>query len=325
MNRLIILIFTIILSIPSIAQDGNYENILIRGDRVWVAESWLKGKRVVKYMKFMEARDFMDQTYTRVATIKRVTWTETLDDITNIEIEDNIDETEGWMREENGKVYLLLDGWVNYTLPDFATDLTEGLIYDFNADDTSTFEGISMYRYYENYPVRYFEGWYRVSSMGKEIVGDEEVKCWDVKFKPLGDNEESSSAYRIVEGIGIIEYGCLFYIETFEHTSYYNFFNDFCCCLDLDGKILYPKDYDEELPGGGLSSVSEVSNDELTLIYTEKRVSAPGCIIEVYDLTGKIVCSGIDQLSTIGFPQGIYILKTSGRGPSKTMKIVIPV
>ena len=226
---------------------------MIRQDRVWLCSSWERGEHTAKYMKFMDSKDFMDKTYTRVSTIKKVTWD---NNMTNIIIEEDIDETEAWMREENGKVYLLLEGWdTDHNVSGSSTGLYEGLLYDFNAEDGSSYEGIAQYRSYENDPGWYYEGSYHVSSVGTETVGDKEVKCWNVRFSLKGSEELSPQIYRIVEGIGIIEYGGLFYLETYEHTSGgSHFYNIFDCCMDMDGNILYPKDFKDELPGGGLTS-----------------------------------------------------------------------
>ena len=259
---------------------------LIRQDRVWLCTSLYLWENTAKYMKFMESKEFMDKTYTRVSTIKKVTWDYGM---TNIRIEEDIDETEAWMREENGKVYLLLDGWDYYPYADPATstDLYEGLLYDFNAEDGSTYEGISQYRS-EDDEGWYREGLYHVSGTGTETVGDVEARSWNVWFSP--DQEESEDIptllYRIVEGVGIVDYGCLYYLETFDHTSGHKFYNGFYCCMDLDGNILYPRDYDEDLPGGGLpSSVRAVGIDADN--------GAEACDAPLYDLLGRRISAPV--------------------------------
>ncbi len=304
-------------SIPAFSSEPTS---MIRQDRVWLCTSWERGEHTAKYMKFTDSKEFMDKTYTRVSTIKKVTWDYGM---TNLRIEENIDETEAWMREENGKVYLLLDGWENYQDATSSTDLVEGLLYDFNAEKDSSFPGIAQYCSYEGRQGMYYQGWYHVSAVGSETVGDEEVKCWDVWFGQTkeGEREEPAKLYPVVEGIGIVEYGCLYYAETFDHTSGFNFYNDFCCYMDTDGNILYPKDYNEELPGGGLSSAPVVGMQTESIGYSGKMISAPGCLIEIFDLTGKKISSSMSQLSTTGISKGIYILKATGKNTSKTMKI----
>ncbi|MDE5871157.1 MAG: hypothetical protein K2H22_04315 [Muribaculaceae bacterium] len=276
MNKYLILVSVFMISLSSMAQENNRESFLIRQDRVWLCTSWERSEHTAKYMKFKESGDFMDKTYTRVSTIKKVIWDYGM---TDIRIEDDIDETEAWMREEDGKVYLLLDGWDPFPYADISpsTGMYEGLLYDFNAKSGSTFDGIAQYRSYENDPGWYWEGSYHVSSIGTEAVGDEEVNVWNVRFSLMGQEELSTQVYPIVEGIGIVEYGCLFYAETFDHTSGgSNFYNIFNCCMDLDGNILYPKDYKEELPGGGLpSQVREVETEEV------------GQNVPIYDIIGR--------------------------------------
>ncbi len=274
----------------SIPAFGSEPTSMIRQDRVWLCTSWERGEHTAKYMKFTDSKDFMDKTYTRVSTIKKVTWDYGM---TNLRIEENIDETEAWMREENGKVYLLLDGWdLN---PDMVSSTStapyEGLLYDFNAEEGSSYAGITQYRYYENDPGWYSEGLYHVSSIDTATVGDEEVKRWNVRFSLTGEEEMSTQVFPIVEGIGIVEYGGLFYLETFYLTSGSNFYNIFNCYMDLDGNVLYPKDYTDELPGGGLpSSVasvnpSEIANDAIYDILGRRIANpAPG---QLYIQAGK--------------------------------------
>ena len=287
MNRLIVLIIVLLPYIGGIVQAGNSGRCFIRQDRVWLCTSWARGENTAKYMKFMDSKDFMDKTYTRVSTIKKVTWNY---GNTNIRIEDDIDETEAWMREESGKVYLLLNGWepYPYTDSDSSTELYEGLLYDFNAEEGSSFEGTAMYRYYENDPGWYCEGFYHVASIGSDTVGDEEVKCWNVRFSPALEEygDTSAMSYPIVEGIGIVEYGCLYYAETFDHTSGDNYYNSFDCCMDLDGNILYPQNYNEELPGGGLpSSVITVGLDAYKTGDTDA--------VPLYDILGRRISAPV--------------------------------
>ena len=216
-----------------------------------------------------------------MSTIKKVMWNYGM---TNVRIEDDIDETEAWMREENGKVYLLLDGWnpYPYAESDSPTDPVEGLLYDFNSVDGSTYEGIAQYRSYENDPGWYYEGWYHVSAADTETVGDEEVKSWYVWFGLTKDEDmdRTSKVYRIVEGIGIVEYGGLYYLETYDHTSGHNFYNSFECCLDLDGNIIYPKDYNDALPGGGIPSAVE------SIPAEHRESNAP-----IYDILGRRIAN----------------------------------
>ena len=115
--------------------------------------------------------------------------------------------------------------------------------------------------------------------MSKVTVGDEEVRCQYVGFRPIWEEEWVSPIldYPIIEGIGIVDYGGLFYLETYEHTSGHNNYNGFICCLDPDGNILYPQDYRGELPGGGLPSVGVER-----ISPTENGYDAPR-----YDILGR--------------------------------------
>ena len=273
-------LLSVLLSTAASASADEYKS-MIRQDRVWLCTSGKRDEYTAKYMKFMDSKDFMDKTYTRVSTIKKVTWDYGM---TDIRIEEDIDETDAWMREEDGKVYLLLNGWepYPYTDSDSSTELYEGLLYDFNAEEGSSFEGTAMYRHCEDWTGVYWEGWYHVVGVGTETVAEEDVKSWDVKFSLTKDGERSTQTYRIVEGIGIVDYngvyGGLYYLESFEHTSGHYFYNGFDCCMDLDGNILYPMDYNKELPGGGLPS---------SVITTEQ----PEAEAPLYDILGRRIAN----------------------------------
>ena len=278
MNRLIVLIIVLLPYIVGVAQDGNSGRCFIRQDRVWLCTSRERGENTAKYMKFKESKEFHGKSYTRVSTIKKVKWDYGM---TNIRIEEDIDETEAWMREDNGKVYLLLDSWEPSPYVDdsvVSTGQYEGVLYDFNADVDSSYDGIAQYRFYENAPGYYFDGFYKVLSVGTATVGGEEVKSRVVKFYLNGEDEVLPQVYKIVEGIGIVEYGGLYYLETYEHVSGDNDYNWFDCCMDLDGNILYPMDYNKELPGGGLPS---------SVITTEQ----PEAEAPLYDILGRRIAN----------------------------------
>lgn len=278
MNRLIIFVSVLIVALTSIAQDDNNKNVLIRHDRVWVSRGFQGDKKenTVRYMMFKDSKDFMDKTYTRVSTIKKVRWTD--DDATDIRIEEDIDETEAWMREEDGKVYLLLDGWQSYD-DSSSTDLSEGLLYDFNAERGSSYDCISLFKPYEDTPGNYLAGHNSVLSDWTENVGDQEVKSWDFIFIPPGVEVLPTMCYEMVEGIGIVDYGCLFYIETHSRHAQ-NYCYHFLCCTDMDGNVIYPVDSNIELPGGGLpANVNNVIDSD-----SGDMTNVSGAI---YDILGR--------------------------------------
>ncbi len=294
------------------------ENRLIRDDRIWVCTSCERERHVAKYMKFMEDGDFGGKTYTRVATIKRVEWL--MDDEDNATVENGVDLTEAWMREEDGVVYLLLDGWVPLTDPDEVPDIQEGVLYDFNAPEHATYGAVSQYRSFEGDLGYYLEGENYVCALATDIVGDDEVQCWEIKFRPTGeDYDPTGPVCPVVEGVGIVEHGCLYYAETYLLTSGFNNYNEFYCYMDSSGNILYPVGMTDELPGGGLTGTPAVQQEVGHIIYDGDLVSCPNASIAVYDMAGNLVVGDTGEVSTSGLRPGIYVASAG----AKTLKIIV--
>ena len=281
MDRLYLFGFLLVFYFTGLAK--NNEKVLIRPDRVWVS---ISRERWETHCKIYDAQGFkglFEQIlYARLHN-KKVIWEN--NDVKNAMIEENIDETEAWIREEDGKVYLLLDGWERYGESSSTTTMTEGLLYDFDAKKGVSYDGISMYQYYEDCPGYYIECVNLVYEIGREGVGEDEVESWKILTFILGDEEEDipTQSYLIVEGIGLVEYSCLYYADTLLHTSGFNYYNNFYCYMDTSGNVLYPKDFKGELPGGGLAATKEIRRETPAVFHSGDMITALVCGIDVYD------------------------------------------
>lgn len=286
----------------------------IRNDRVWVSTSWYDGDNVAKYMKFSGERDFNGLTYSRVATIKRVSWQ--FGDEKNAIVEEILDDTEAWLREKDGIVYLLLDGWTELDGFESGKQLSEEIIYDFNATEGDSYDAVSLYRMYEGYDGYYILGKNYVETEGKAAVGNDDVRSWEVRFGYDNDGEInfSTGSFPIVDGVGIVYGGCLYYNESFYHASGFFSYNDFYCLLDLNGNVLYPVGEEDLLPGGGLTNIISKTNVDNGITYAGNTVTMKDAQIYVYDIKGRCLLSDKSVVNVENLASGIYIAKASHAG-----------
>lgn len=68
--------------------------------------------------------------------------------------------------------------------------------------------------------------------------------------------------------------------------------------------------YDEASMKGGISYMSE-------------KISAPGSMIVVTDLSGKIVARGMDEVSLAGLQSGIYLASSKGLKETQSIKVLV--
>lgn len=239
------------------------ENKLIRLDRVWELNSLFydydeieHGNNpigVMNYTKFGYPEIIDGKEYYPVITFKKV-----YNDIINstIEIRDNLNLVQAWLREENGKVFMHIDETMTNTfidIPDEYKNLNEGIIYDFNATEGDSYIGLTMRCEQDwddsNKPIDYAFVSYRVTKV--EIIEIEntphKVQTVVVEYSDNGDLYQTRE-YKIIEGIGILEYGGLFYLETMFNTSDMRSYFQFCRYFNNKGDLLYGEEYPEKTP-----------------------------------------------------------------------------
>lgn len=289
-------------------------------DRIWECISNDGENLTVKYMKFDGTEEFDDKLFHRIVTYAK-SMTRSHSDFINAEFEyaEDLYEPEGFIREENGKVYTLLMGdypddcfYGSIYIPGASYPnnyaYSEKLIYDFtcdpgnclgafsNAPDFGTFTGFDI--------------------ISKSTVTVDNEECSLIELRPAGACDDSPS-YAIVEGVGPVDFGCLAYSEYLKpaaNTVYHNHFNRL---FDKAGNVLYENPsgcIDFKLPENLFSSVTTIK-ENTGILVSDHTISFGdnGNLNEVfvYDMGGRIVKSAQADtpltISTADITPGIYI------------------
>lgn len=285
---------------------------MIRYDRVWECyTSYDFNEYEVKYLKFDGVEDFEGKSYHRIVTAQKSFMKKSYDGSPEIyEFDDDSYELEGYLREENGKVYTLAVGdniqgeFCGTTYPSDSYDLPdcglhEVLLYDFTAD-----EGDSITAFSNLCRQGVFTD-FRIDSKSTVIVDGEE--CCHMDLSP--------ASFDLVEGIGPVSYGCLNYNEYDIPAMMwaYNYFNRL---FDSEGNVLFESSnmHDFKLPDNIFSSVESIYESERFTFSSHSihfGMDHHKSALHIYDMTGSIVKSksseGKISISTDDLQPGIYI------------------
>lgn len=325
------LILLMVLGIVSgaVANASDYKT-MIRYDRVWESASCGYSNSVVNYMKFDGECQFFGKTFHRIVTFKQTKvehWGTIKDD--EYEFLDDVYVHEGFLREEEGKVYTIAVGGY-YTeqdgserfhgrlmtsdtpdpeiypeLNDESYDIHEVLVYDFNCNIGDSFKSYSAM----------FGNFEEVNVERKSIVSIDGEDCINLGIDIMGID--------IIEGIGPTNHGCLNYIAyamVTGHELSHNYFNRL---YDETGHLLYegPQVYRYILPDNLFSSVGVVTDsgelsitaDGVAFGYDNRRNKV--CI---YDMEGRLVVSesaaGRMTVATSHLTPGMYIAEGQAEG-----------
>lgn len=316
----------VILSIFQLTANASEHVSTVRYDRVWECVSTTDGNYIVKYLKFDGTEHIQGKTYHRLVTFKKsiVQLDRNVDECT-YEYIYNINEIEGYMREEDGKIYTLTEGSRNnnqYTGCVFTNDyspsetnLSEQLVYDFslNKGDTySAFSNVMNYGELLDFQV--------ISKSVEDIDGEECIKML-VDQTRLADS--GCTGYEIIEGIGPTEYGCLNYNEFYARPLTLWMYNYINRVYDVDGNLIFKaKDcMDYILPPDNESLVNSFQSTP-NFITHQNRLSFGDDNstneIEICSMNGSIIksLSGIGRISisTRDLIPGIYVVKAKSNG-----------
>lgn len=288
----------------------------IRYDRVWeCTTSYNLHTFIVKYMKFDGTEEINGKIYHRIVTFKKAIMERRYDPfLDTYEYIDGLCEIEGYMREDNGKVYTLATGeycygsWYGslYTSEKLNdTEIVdEFLIYDFTCEPGQKYEALSNLTG-SNELVNF-----TVVSKTPILINNEEC------FHMIVEYEGCTPSPQIIEGIGPILFGCLNYQEHAVPTMMweYNYFNRI---FDINGKVLYgkPDSYDYKLPENLFSSVDEINDygqfqfDGKTIAFGIESVynsvticNSNGCLMKTVSSYYPI------SISTSDLTPGIYLV-----------------
>ncbi|MDE5998390.1 MAG: hypothetical protein K2G77_09305 [Muribaculaceae bacterium] len=273
---------TFLLSFFSIVFSASAEEYksMIRYDRIWEHISINWNKKTVYYVKFDGTEEINGKLYHRLVSFRKARYDYDKDLQPYIfDVDENYYEHEGYMREEEGRVYTLIsnvecdDDWFhgNLYIPNgneaHPADLREMLLYDFTCKEGESYRGLQVNAHYAD------EMSYKVKSIEfVEIEGEEHrvIRIWP------DDEHEYMNGEPIVEGVGIASYGCLTTINFLWLPS--------CPCMDYifnrvlstDGRVLYcAKDDTADIPLVGFLGVDNIAAQS-------KENEAP-----IYDILGR--------------------------------------
>jgi len=331
-NRTIAIIA--IFLICALHADAMHESIpTIRYDRVWeCTSSYDFHTYTVKYMKFDGTEEINGKIYHRIVTFRKAIMEKKHDPILDTyEYIDGLCELEGYMREDNGKVYTLASGvyydnglWCGCLYPlEHLKDgdtIAEFLIYDFTREPGEQYDALSnMTR--SNELVKF-----TVISKSTVLIDNEE--CFHISagipwFEPY---------LQIIEGIGPILFGCLNYQEhAFPAMMWeYNYFNR---VFDTTGKVLYERQdaYDYKLPENLFSSVDKIK-DSGQLQFNGETITfgrnTEHNSVDIYNSGGCLMRTvSADypvSIPTTDLAPGIYIVYAKvGNAPCVRKKIIV--
>lgn len=271
--------------IASISAFASEYKSMIRYDRVWehVSVNWNDKK--VYYVKFDGQEEINGNAYHRLISFRKAGFDYDKDGQPYLfDVDENYYQHEGYMREEDGKVYTLVatgtDNW-GYpvmalyipdapNIPDNYT-LEEKILYDFTCKEGESYRGLQVNDYYAE------EMAYKVESISSvEIDGEEHRVMWiypDFEWDYMGREP-------IIEGVGIGSYGCLTTINFLWLPS--------CPCMDhifnrvlsTDGSVLYKTGEDvADVPVKDFLGIEEIS-DQINVADNNK-----------YDIFGRCISS----------------------------------
>ncbi|MBD5263483.1 MAG: hypothetical protein HDS39_05360 [Bacteroides sp.] len=270
---------------------------MIRYDRVWECYSTCDGKdyNTYKCMRFDGTEEINGKIYHRLVTFKKRLMG--YDQEKGAIVKEMMDcyEHEGYLREEDGKVFTLIEGtddsftdaWGTMSgclyIPTDSYPENKGcgeyLLYDFNMEENQIYDAISFVT------GGAWNNRFAVLNVSYVEIDGEECKmmyvCSEDQLEYYETYDTPYSYYPgIVEGIGAIEYGCLNYHEFMDHLTRLYAHNYFTCLYDLDGNVIYPTDpeylgYDY----GSFASVKDMTDDTV-------EITAP-----LYDILGRRIAN----------------------------------
>ena len=296
MKRISTRIFSILAVLLSFAFSVSAEEYksMIRYDRVWECRSfditYGSNDGVNKCMKFDGTVEINGKTYHRLVTFRKAyPMCDSNGDIISFKMED-CHENEGYMREEDGKVYTLfvsegasdgdlLFGKLYLSDPENAmdqSDCREGMLYDFTLDEGDTYTAMSFLKRTATLET------FKVINVSSVEISGENLKLMKVGWLPHGEYSEDYADYSVVEGVGAVEYGCLNHYEFSDRLTTIWFWNSFVRLFDMEGNFLYGccDCWDGLDWGSFVSEVEEVKRPE--------ESDAP-----LYDILGRRIAEAI--------------------------------
>ena len=272
-----------ILAVVFSASAEEYKS-MIRYDRVWEHVSIYYNMKDVYYVRFDGPEEINGKTYHRLVSFRHARYDYGSDLQPYVfDVDDSYYKHEGYLREEDGKVYTLLsdaevgDGYCRGTLyipggkGSHPANLEEKVIYDFSCKEGESYQGLHIAGNFAE------EMTYHVKSIENVEIDGEEHRLMRIS---IGEHEDMREP--IVEGIGIAsEGGCLTTINFFDRPTCPCWNYLFNRVLSTDGRVLYRAEYGaSEIPVGDLSGVDRVA-------------ATPETDVPLYDILGHRITEAV--------------------------------
>ncbi|MCM1141533.1 MAG: T9SS type A sorting domain-containing protein [Muribaculum sp.] len=311
----------------------NYKS-MIRYDRVWESLSQPTGD-LIKCMRFDGTEEINGKSYHKIITFRKTiaSYDTSILAYTYGPSED-VYESEGFIREEDGIVYTLVvepkdrvdnvySGYIFFNGCELNDDeiLSEKIVYNFNVKEGDLFE---LYTFIAR--LGGVDALFKVIKEDKIVIEGEE--CRSIEIAPIYYEEDIlGTRIVIIEGIGVTDYGSLNYHELQDHPTglwHNNFLNR---VFDNNGSVIYSSSsrYDSLLYDGfsHVEMIPNILNDVDKKDYISFGEDNHLNAIKIYDMNGRLVKSvsgaGRATLSTRDLTSGIYIsvAETDGKPISR--------
>lgn len=242
------------------------DNTLVRQDRVWELKSmfrdWIDAEEylgnyvyISSFNKFGNPELLDAHTYYPVLNYKKVYYRA---DNSYIELSDNLKLIQARLREENGKVYMHIDRNMTLTplthdFDNLYTGLKEGLLFDIEALPGEKYIGLSLEKHpgwYDDYAYgfNYSLIEYMVEKVESIQINGESRRLQTVIALKPGHDYGNCKRINILEGVGIVRNGGMFYSETYLGVADISYSNEFVRYFDNEGNILYGSEYNDDDP-----------------------------------------------------------------------------
>lgn len=259
--------------------------------------------------------------------------------VSNLSDRPNDIDTYYLMREEDGKVYLyikdLMDGKINpedeVWIPEGGVEIVgdEAIIYDFTKEAGSIINNVFCnYRTFQSniYPFD-FSLWSCINIYVKSVSEIELNGKRSIKQVCVEDFYRYDR-YSCIEGVGVDSFGFLPFIDIHPLTSGFDYSYYYLNCLyDADGEMIYKADgeYFKYIDIEELVRLADIDQPVIapTIVRNNDGIKAENAVITLFDLSGRVMISGYETVSTSSLQPGVYIAKAESPSGISTLKIRI--
>ncbi|MDE6480878.1 MAG: hypothetical protein K2L45_11495 [Muribaculaceae bacterium] len=275
-------LFLCLVFVATVSVKAEEYKSMIRYDRVWEHTSVNYNSKTVYYNKFDGPEEINGKTYHRLVSFRKARYDYDAEGkIYLFDVDENYLWHEGYMREEDGKVYTLVTDIVHDDYGEYGklyiptdsdahpSDLQEKLLYDFTCKEGESYHGLQGNLSYVEEMI------YKVKSIESIEIDGEQHRRLLVSPEGYDDIE-----LKMVEGVGVdSEYGCLTSIHFLNLLACPCRDHMFSRVLDMDGKEVYMRGEDpSRIPIDflGVGSMAEQA-EETAPIYDlyGRRISNP--------------------------------------------------